>query len=293
VCKLAVEQGWVLVLVEETVNDDASPWCFAVDTVISLKVTEEGRREARVMKHRFGSCQPGPHRLLVEREGVRVLPCFAAYRNAVRDLALPEPTTNRSLRLPLIATVPDWTSFDLSDQQGFIVVVDVDPSPNQGAVEEFVAAIGATARDGSSMTGARLSVELSESHGRALRRTGDGFHFGSLHQMVDGEEWLESALSHVAAIKTPLARVIIGPTNRLNTYEHSETLQKAISILSTILDRCGLLVVVYGKGSNDSIRAAIVGEAWSVAPATNPPTKRRKVERLTSSGQSQFEVAIS
>ncbi len=54
VCKLAVEQGWVLVLVVEAVDDQASPWSFAVDTVLSLEVAPSGRREVRVTKHRFG-----------------------------------------------------------------------------------------------------------------------------------------------------------------------------------------------------------------------------------------------
>ena len=33
----------------------------------------------------------------LEREGVRVIPCFAAYRNAVRDLELPPPATATSI----------------------------------------------------------------------------------------------------------------------------------------------------------------------------------------------------
>ncbi|MEO5729855.1 MAG: ATPase domain-containing protein, partial [Byssovorax sp.] len=162
VCKLAIEQGWVLVLVEETVDERASPWSFAVDTVLSLEVTQAGRREARVTKHRFGPCQPGPHRLLVEREGVRVLPCFAAYRNAVQDLALPEPAKNRSLRVPVTGQAPDWRGFNVPNGQGRVIKVCLDGALGIANVDKYTHEIGAMAQDGASHPGVLASLLLIE-----------------------------------------------------------------------------------------------------------------------------------
>lgn len=293
VCKLAVEQGWVLVLVEETVNDDASPWSFAVDTVISLEVTEAGRREARVTKHRFGPCQPGPHRLLVEREGVRVLPCFAAYRNAVRDLALPEPATNRSLRVPVVGAAPDWKSFNVPDGRGRVVLVQIKDALKPASVDAFTAAIGATAQDGSIYQEAKVSFLLQESHGNSISSETMGFRVGTLHQMIDGEEWLEAALSRLVDSKSPPGRVRIGPIDALVVYEHRDTLEKAISLLVTILARRGLVVVLFGEQWDQVIRAGIVNERWIVSSAAHPSAKRVKVTRVIVGGITvEFESAV-
>lgn len=293
-CKLAVEQGWVLVLVEETVNDDASPWSFAVDTVLSLEVTRAGRREARVTKHRFGPCQPGPHRLLVEREGVRVLPCFAAYRNAVRDLALPEPAKNRSLRVPVVGKAPDWASFDVPDGEGRIVAVTVTGASRQEAADEFTAAIGAKAQDGSAQRGVLASLMLWESHELPFQSFPDGWIGGTIHQMIDGEEWLEAALSRLNSINSPLARVYIGPAECLDIYEHKESLWKAISLLAAILGRRGTVVVLHGNNTNSMIQAAIVNEHWTLSPAMPSPAEGLKVNRnFIGDTTIEFEAAVS
>lgn len=269
-CKLAVEQGWVLILVEETAKDDASPWSFAVDTVLSLEVTRSGKREARVTKHRFGPCQPGPHRLLVEREGVRVLPCFAAYRNAVRDLVLPAPTTNRSLRVPVTGQPPDWKSFDVPDGQGRVVIVDVGNMPSHIDIDAFTAAIGATSREGFAQAGMLATILLSESHESLFGSSPTGLRVSALHHMSDGEEWLEAVLSQLSAVTSPIARVLIGPTGSLNSYDDKVTLHEALSLLRTILARRGLVVVVYGT-HNPRPSAAIAHERWTVSPVTAPP----------------------
>ena len=294
VCKLAVEQGWVLVLVEEAVDDRASPWSFAVDTVLSLEVTPSGRRELRVTKHRFGSCQPGPHRLHVEREGVRVLPCFAAYRNAVRDLALPSPATNRSLRVPVTGQAPDWTRFDVPDGEGRVVNVHVATKQGTNPFNKFMAAIGATAPDGSPHRGALGALLLFESHDWPFELTQTGFVVGTLHQMIDGEEWLEAALSNLVACESPMMRVVIGPTNRLAAYEHSTTLQKAIGLLAAILSRRGLIVLVHGTAPPELVfRAGILDETWTVSSATNPPSERLKVVRSFHGDKIEFEAVMS
>lgn len=71
-CKMAVEQGWALVLLEQVIDDRPSPWPFVCDTVLTLALTREGSREMRVIKHRFGACQSGPQGFGIDRTGVRV-----------------------------------------------------------------------------------------------------------------------------------------------------------------------------------------------------------------------------
>lgn len=281
-CKLAVEQGWVLVLVEEAVNNDASPWSFAVDTVLSLEVTRKGRREARVTKHRFGPCQPGPHRLLVEREGVRVLPCFAAYKNAVRDLALPAPATNRSLRVPVTGQAPDWTSFDVPDGQGRVVLVDVNEMPAYTKIDALAAAIGATAKDGSARPGELATLLLSEAHESPLDIDPTSLCISTLHHMIDGEEWLETVISRLNGVTSPVARVLIGPTGRLNSYNYgdaSDTLNEALGLLRGILARRGLIVVLYGT-NNPPPSGVIAHERWILSPVSSAPVGPMKIKRV-------------
>jgi len=289
VCKLAVEQGWVLVLVEEAVNDQASPWSFAVDTVLSLEVTRQGRREARVTKHRFGPCQPGPHRLLVEREGVRVLPCFAAYRNAVRDLMLPAPAISRSLRVPIAGQGPAWNSFDVPDGQGLVVIVDVGSSIADSRIDAFTGEIGATAQDGTACTGILALIPLSDSHKLPLASNSIGLRVNALYQLIDGEEWLDAVLSKLNAITSPIARVLIGPTGAIanHSYEHSDALHDALKLLSSILAHRGLVVVIYGT-RNPAPSTLIPHERWALSPATSARDGQVKIQRTTAGITSEF-----
>ncbi|MEP7123067.1 MAG: ATPase domain-containing protein [Byssovorax sp.] len=279
-CKLAVEQGWMLILVEEAVDNRASPWSFAVDTVLSLEVTPEGRREARVTKHRFGPCQPGPHRLLVEREGVRVLPCFAAYRNAVRDLALPEPAKNRSLRVAIVGEASVATSFDVPDGQGRVVLVRDNDIPAPMRTDAFVATIGATAQDDFANPGALVTLRLSESHKAPVDTDSLGLRINTLHEMIDGEEWLEAVLSTLSTITRPIARILIGPTGSLSSYSytHYDHLQDALKALRTILARKGFVVVIYGS-QNPPASGVIPHESWVLSPINRGSAEQIKVNR--------------
>ncbi len=65
-CKLAAQQGWVLVLLEE---DDGrpSPWSWVADAVIELSLSAiSGERHARALKHRFGPRATGPTPFTIE-----------------------------------------------------------------------------------------------------------------------------------------------------------------------------------------------------------------------------------
>jgi KaiC/GvpD/RAD55 family RecA-like ATPase len=284
VCKLAVEEGWTLVLVEEVAGVETSAWSFAVDTVLTLSVTPAGRREVMVTKHRFGSCQPGPHRLLVEREGVRVLPCFAAYRNAVRDLDLPPPATNRSLRVPVVGPELDWTTFDVPDGHGRLVLLEVGSTEPRfrEPVQTIADRVGVAARDGTSEGREGVTLWLGELAVGRFGQPADSLTVGTLHPTIDGEEWLEGVLRRLTATRSPLARVAIGPTDRLAIYEHGGTILKAIHLLAGILTRLGMIAVVYGAGIEGVIPAGTVDEVWALfrAGETSQPDLRLRISRI-------------
>lgn len=77
--KLAAQRGLCLILVEEVTRLVPTPWCFAVDTVLELRLDGfEGRaredRSLSVTKHRFGPSDAGPHELMLNNQRVDVLP---------------------------------------------------------------------------------------------------------------------------------------------------------------------------------------------------------------------------
>jgi KaiC/GvpD/RAD55 family RecA-like ATPase len=274
ICKLAIEQGWGLVLVEEVADGRVSPWTFAVDTVLTLRMsTADGepqtQREMLVTKHRFGACEPGPHRLQIESERVRVIPPLAAYRKAEEVLALPVPAKRRSMRVPVYGAEPDWAGFDLPDEQGALVRVEggVD------AVEagRIASAIGQRSVDGQAALGDFVHLFLAEkSDGRPSAHP-RGVTVGTLDQFADGADWLEFALHLLARREHDVARVMIGPTQRLGVYEHRDDLRRGMSLLLNLLQQRGFLVVLYGKETMDVIRAGIVHQTWQVTEDSSSP----------------------
>ncbi len=77
--RLAAVRGLCLILIEEVQQLRPSPWCFAVDTVIELRlerlagsVREE--RTLTVTKNRFGPSDAGPHELAFGGGKLMVLP---------------------------------------------------------------------------------------------------------------------------------------------------------------------------------------------------------------------------
>jgi hypothetical protein len=80
VMKFAASQGVALVLCQETVDEQASPWDFSADSVISLGQAEDGERRLTVRKHRFGGSAQGAHRFTINgRSQPRIVPRMDAW----------------------------------------------------------------------------------------------------------------------------------------------------------------------------------------------------------------------
>jgi hypothetical protein len=275
-CKLAIEQGWGLILIEEVADASVSPWTFAVDTVLSLRVAPaaspaQARRELMVTKHRFGPCEPGPHRLQIDPQRIRVIPPFAAYRNAARDLSLPPPAKNRSLRIPVTGTPPEWDAFNVPDGEGRCVVVQGNHEVEEEEVQDICARIGAFSSDGKLTTGHQVEVLLLERSPFPFYAKERGFSVGTLHQFVDGEDWLEDVLTHLSRWRGSIASVRIGSVKRVKIYENAVNIRRAILLLVDILSRRGLIAIIFSEDSsaNDTIRAVIVTNGWEVSRSSS------------------------
>lgn len=86
--KLAAERGLCLVLVEEVQRLTPTTWCFAVDTVLELRLQQlpDRVREDRtltVTKNRYGPSDAGPHEVFLGSGVLRVLPEPEAWDRAL------------------------------------------------------------------------------------------------------------------------------------------------------------------------------------------------------------------
>jgi KaiC/GvpD/RAD55 family RecA-like ATPase len=254
-CKLAIEQGWALVLVEECDDPSPSSWCFAVDTVIELSMNwaasnPRHRRVLRVAKHRFNACHPGPHRVLIEQERLRVIAPIDAYADSASILPLPKPTTGRTMTLPTpTGSLPPET-LAIIDGAGHVRQLDTTR----------VASAQRPRLDAAFVSGASSSTWLyfgELGSGPIVDPAGAQVH-GTLHQFMDGPEWLELAIWRLAQL-SEVGWVFVGPASRLTSYEHRDDVGRAVSALSSVLSRSGLAVALLVDEEKDPlIRAAIV-----------------------------------
>jgi KaiC/GvpD/RAD55 family RecA-like ATPase len=282
VCKLAIEQGWALILIEEVADASVSHWAFAVDTVLSLRVAPaaspaQAKRELLVTKHRFGPCEPGPHRLQIDPNRVRVIPPFAAYRNAVRDLSLPPPSKDRSLMIPVVGTPPDLEAFRVPDSEGRCVVVT--GAVDSKELDVITRKICELRGDGTLTSGHKVTFWLRERSRWQFEASETGFSVGTLHQFIDGEDWLEEALTLLSHWRGEIAHVRVGLTDHVNIYENAVGLHRATSLLLHILEQCGLVAVLFGSDTetHTQIRAAIVDTFWDVSHTKNASSKEGRI----------------
>lgn len=276
VCKLAIEQGWALILIEESIAAPASsPWCFSVDTVLSLELNERSglaQREVTVAKHRFAACEPGPHRLRFESDRIRVIPPLSAYRNAHRILSLPRPAKNRSLRIPVMGEEPDWDKFAVDDWEGRFVILQGSQDLvvwRFNVLNEIAGCIGTQWNDGSASSADLVNFVLGEQSDDSVFYDANGFVTSTLHQLIDGPEWIEEELTKLTEWHGEVARVRIGPTDRLAYYNHRGSLRIAISLLASILVKRNFIVVVYGydllsSGPLDLGQGTFATDLWFV-----------------------------
>ncbi len=150
-CKVAVERGMILILLEETVDAKPSPWSFASDIVIGLEVQAEDQapdmpapfeRRFTVTKNRFAPSDAGPHRFTVDPErGVMLFPRPSAYMAKwAQKIVLPdvfEPASTNQTWGALIKLPQNWPEFRNS--------VTTVHGPDSAYVFKVASSLGTTA----------------------------------------------------------------------------------------------------------------------------------------------------
>lgn len=248
-CKLAGEQGWTLLLVEETVDERPSPWAFAVDSVLLLRLAErpspqQACRELLVTKHRFGGAEPGPHRVQIDRDRIRVIPPLDAYRNAERDLLLPLPATNRRL-FPADATRAETYDDAVPDGKSAQVRVEAPDAIVRARLLQSI------------LETSELEQQVTIAFGNGPARQGQQrLRSVTFTQMfswyADGAAWLEAAIQVLTSVQDgPLYRVVVWNGSILGTMGTDDPgYARALTLLVDLLDATGHVVFVldYQRG---------------------------------------------
>jgi hypothetical protein len=136
----------------------------------------------------------------------------------------------------------------------------LQPTRGEAVLDRTAAMLGTLAPNGAATPGVRIYLELNES-------SSGGDAAGELRQatlrpMMDGEEWLEGALSAVAAQNSWLVRVRVGPTEAILT---QPDIQQAVVTLAGILVRRGIFVLVHGLLHPRGLLRHGIDELWTLA----------------------------
>jgi KaiC/GvpD/RAD55 family RecA-like ATPase len=248
-CKLAAEQGLLLILLEETTSGGPSGWSFAVDLVIELARADVSQAEkssdARrliVTKNRLGPCDIGIQDLAIDSSGVQVFPRPAAYQQPwVRQRLLPQ----RFPRAPY-PTNTVLCGVGLVSRDSTLVVHGHD----HACVSRAALAIGRQAAlpqfqippdaPGIDVFVAFAGQGIEDLQPACFMGCTDP-HRGAARLLSEWLELLESALRYPTGVR----RVLVGDLSALRTYAHGAEIRSALYVLSTCCHLAGVPLILF------------------------------------------------
>jgi KaiC/GvpD/RAD55 family RecA-like ATPase len=249
-CKVAVERGMILILLEETVDAKPSPWSFASDIVVGLEVQAEDQapdmpapfeRRLMVTKNRFAPSDAGPHRFTVDPErGVVLFPRPSAYMAPwAQGIVLPdafEPLAPSQGWGALINTPESWPQF----RDSVTTVYGSDPA----YVFRVASSLGTTA-SGTECPGTDVFVDF----GRGAREPSDNeYMIAAANPFLSGNRLLAMTVEALDKVKRsccPLRRVLLGDLGSIQSFWNPDGLRRAVGVLLTVLRRAGIPAVLF------------------------------------------------
>jgi KaiC/GvpD/RAD55 family RecA-like ATPase len=257
-CKLAVERGLVLLLLEEVADFRPSVWSFAVDVVLELKGSETNQglgmpesfgRWLTVGKNRFGPSDGGPHEFSMAPEsGLRVYPRPSAYLKAWAKSILwkgwtaPAPKA-QSWSIGGKTDSPEWPRFR--------ECVTAVHGPYAQVVFRIATRLGSRALDGSPLGASCLFIDFSRQFPSQREGLYDLELWGPIsagnpyltgHRLV----WaIRRALQHVAENKLVVEKALIGDLRSIRGFREPEEIRRAVSVGVDLLRKVGIPTVLF------------------------------------------------
>lgn len=277
-CKYAAYHGLIMVLLEETIDDRASPWRAVCDVLLELNGAPEHR--IAVAKNRLAPCDVGPHRFMIEPlRGVLILPrpsCYLAPWAAELVLPLPDPPSPAPPIQDWGIPIPDleaWPAF----RHCFTVV----HGSNTADVLHLVKKLGVT----SGYSGPRDGFDIIVNFGPSTLGPVSKHKALVVQDPHRGDAMLAGVIGLLQDLQRQdarVARVLVGDLRRLRSVPDREEILRSLVILAAILRRAGLPCIFFETSADAhsgetalfiadvSIRVASGADGGPVAIVTQP-----------------------
>jgi len=247
VCKIAVERGLCLVLLEETKDARPSPWSFAVDVVLEL--TREADefalqdRHVSVSKSRFSATDLGPHALVFEDQRVFVMPRPRAYLWASGNMLFPHLFTARQ-DIRRNWNVPELNKGNPPFSPSITAIIGTDSQRVRQASLTLGRAEDKTAR---AIHVNLQRISAAEGYREKVNEDEPCFEISAGHPLLSPERLIHLVLE---AIRTadqsslPISLVRIGDLQALRSTRNEHGIREAISVLSVFLVKSKIPVIL-------------------------------------------------
>jgi KaiC/GvpD/RAD55 family RecA-like ATPase len=257
-CKLAVERGLVLILLEEVADFRPSVWSFAVDVVLELRSAEGNQglgmpdslgRRLTVIKNRFGPSDAGPHRFSISPEwGLSILPRPSVYLESWARSVLwkgwsPPAPVEQSWSVGSEVDSPKWPRF-----RECVTAV-------YGAQAQLVFRVanrlGRKALNGQPIGGACLLIDFSRQWDSRRDKTYDyravglipaGNPYLSGHHLVAAVRGVLQGLVEDAVV---VEKALIGDLRSIRGFREPEEIRRAVSTVVAMLRQVGVPTVLF------------------------------------------------
>jgi hypothetical protein len=282
-CKLAVERGMILILLEEIAEERPSVWSFVTDIGIELgrgdgtpasDGSDSFERRLTLTKNRFGASDQSTHRFsILPGFGVRALPHPRAYTFHVAEsivLAGWENLPGDQQWWNIKLQFPDsWPSF-----QRCVTAVYGTESHETYTV---ALSLGATTSAGKPLDGTEIQVNFN-----TLTRTilPTGVQVDEFYQINCGDpfttgDWILSSvvqtLENLQPLRKPVRRVLCGNLQALRTFWDPQGIRRALMVLARILRRVRVPLVLFEtSGPRASLPWPLDQNVVSPTVATEP-----------------------
>lgn len=262
-CKMAVQQGIVLILLEEAVDRRPSAWSFATDVVLELGPADDMpapgssdpfERRLSVTKNRFGPSEPGVHRFgIMPGFGIRVLPHPRAYLSHWAANVVLAGWTNEP-RQP-----QGWTAIDVPTSWPFFNACVVAVHGSVAAdVRRVANMLGLSAMPGGlPIEGGDLVLDFSRVDGRIdphEMQLGTRRHMGCGDPYLSGDWLLAAVVENITVFRERqvfIRRVLVGDLQSLRSFWNPEGIRQALGALASLLRRVGIPMVLFETSSTD------------------------------------------
>jgi len=255
--KLAAERGLILVLLEEAIDTRPSTWSFTADVVLELASGEEARasdspapfeRRVTVTKNRFGPSDAGPHRFEFFRSGLRLFPrpsaYFASWSKEILKLNESQgEKAPQSWSVSAEFREPEWP-----DIRECVIAVH---GPEAHLVHNISRILGSETPEGKPYPGITLFIDFLR---QVSRTREDEFNKQGMWVINAGNPYL-SDYRLLAAVRENIEssrrdgllieKVLIGDLRSLRSFWSSESLRRAIGVITTLFRQARIPVVLF------------------------------------------------